>query len=146
MVGERHRLALVVRDVHERDADLVVDRVELEKHVLAKLQVERGERLVKKQHLGPVNEGARNRDALLLTARELVRILPRVFAHLDHVEYCVDLLLDFLLRELRESEGERDVVPDRHCGKKRVVLEHRVDAALVRSEVRNVLAFEEDAA
>ena len=135
-----------MRDVHERDADLVVDRVELEEHVLAKLKVERGERLVKKQHLRPVDEGARDCDALLLAARELVRVLPCVLAHLDHVEYRVDLLLDFLLRELRKPQGKRDVVPDRHRRKERVVLEHRVDAALVRSEVRNVLAFEEDAA
>ena len=134
-----------MRDVHERDADLVVDRVELEEHVLAKLQVERGERLVKKQHLRAVDEGARNRDALLLAARELVRVLPRVLAHLDHVEYCVDLLLDFLLGKFRKPQGERDVVPDRHRGEERVVLEHRVDAALVGGEARYVLSFEEDA-
>ena len=67
-VGKRHRLALVVRDVHERDADLIVDRVELKEHVLAKLQVERSERLVKEQHLRTVDEGARDRDALLLAA------------------------------------------------------------------------------
>ena len=143
--GERHRLALVVRDVHERDADLVVDRVELEEHVLAELQVERRERLVQEKHLRPVDEGARYRDALLLAARELVRVLPRVLAHLDHVEYRVYLLLDLLLRELREPERKRDVVPDRHRGEKRVVLEHRVDASLVRREVGDVPAFKVDA-
>ena len=57
-----------MRDVHERDADLIVDRVELKEHVLAKLQVERGERLDKEQHLRTVDEGARYRDALLLAA------------------------------------------------------------------------------
>ena len=113
--------------------------------VLAKLQVERGERLVKKEHLRTVDEGARNRDALLLTAGELVRVLPRVLAHLDHSEYCIDLLLDFLLRELRKPQRERNVVPNRHRRKERVVLEHRVDAPLVWSEIRYVLALEEDA-
>ena len=144
-VGERHRLALVVRHVHERDPDLVVDRVELEKHVLAQLEVERGERLVQEQDLRAVDEGPRYRDTLLLAARKLVRILPRMLAHLYHVEYGVDLLLDLLLRKLREPERERDVVPDRHRREEGVVLKHRVDAALVRRKVGDVPAFEVDA-
>ena len=132
-------------DVHEGDADLVVDGVELDEHVLAQLEVERGERLVEEQHLRAVDEGARDGDALLLPAGELVGVLPGVLAHLDHLQYRVDLLLDLGLGALREPERERDVVPDRHRREQRVVLEDGVHAALVRGEVRYVLALQVDA-
>ena len=42
-------------------------------HLLAQLQVERAERLVEQQHLGPVDQRARQRDALALAARQLAR-------------------------------------------------------------------------
>ena len=65
-----------MRDVHERDADLVLDPLELELHLLAELEVERAERLVEEQHARPVDERARQGDALLLAARELARLAP----------------------------------------------------------------------
>ncbi len=72
-VGHRERLALVVRDVAERDADGALHVLQLGLHVGAQLQVERAERLVEQQHLGAVDERAGERDALLLAARELLR-------------------------------------------------------------------------
>lgn len=130
-IRERHRLALVVRNVHKRDTDPIVNRVEFEKHVLTELEVKRRERLVQEEHLRTVHERPRDRDTLLLSARELVRILPRVFGELDHLQDRVDLLLDLLLVDLRELQRERDIVPDRHRREERVVLEDRMDAALV---------------
>ena len=50
-VGHRHGLLLVVRDVHEGDADLGLDPLELDLHLPAQLEVERAERLVEQQHL-----------------------------------------------------------------------------------------------
>ena len=50
--------------------------LQLELHLLAELQVERAERLVEQQHARPVDERARQRDPLLLTARELPRLAP----------------------------------------------------------------------
>ena len=67
----RHRLFLVVRDVDERRADVAVDLRQLELKALAELEIERSERLVEEQHCGPVDECARDRDPLLLAAREL---------------------------------------------------------------------------
>ena len=49
-VGHRERLLLVVGDVEERDPDLALDRLQLDLHLLAQLQVERAERLVEQQH------------------------------------------------------------------------------------------------
>ena len=50
-VGHGHRLLLVVRDHDEGDADVALDRLELDLHGLAELQVQRAERLVEQQHL-----------------------------------------------------------------------------------------------
>ena len=72
-VGHRQGLVLVVRDEDERDADLALDLLELDLHLLAQLEVERAEGLVEQQHLGAVDEGAGERDALALAAGELRR-------------------------------------------------------------------------
>ena len=55
-------------DVEEGDADLVVDEVELDEHLLAELEVERGQGLVEEEDVGPVDEGPGHGDALLLPA------------------------------------------------------------------------------
>ena len=104
----------------------------------------RAARLVQKEHLRTIHQRARDRDPLLLPARKLVRILPRLVGELDHLENLVHPLLDLRLRLLRELQRKRDVIPNRHRREERVVLEDRVDAALVRRQVRNVLAFEVD--
>ena len=72
-VAHRQRLLLVVRHVDERDADLALDALELDLHLLAQLEVERAERLVEQQHARAVDDRAGERDALALAAGELRR-------------------------------------------------------------------------
>ena len=48
-----------------------LDRLELDLHLLAELEVEGAERLVEEEHAGPVDEGAGQRDALALPTGEL---------------------------------------------------------------------------
>ncbi len=64
----RQRFFLVVGHVDERDPDLLLERLELELHLLAELQVEGAERLVEQEHRRAVHEGTGERDALLLAA------------------------------------------------------------------------------
>ena len=71
---QRERLGLVVRHVDERDADFLLQVDELDLQLLAQLRVERRERLVEQQHRRVRDERARDRDALLLAAGQLVRI------------------------------------------------------------------------
>ena len=73
-VGRHHRLGLVVRDVDGGDLELVVQAADLEAHLLAQVGVEVGQRLVEQQHLRLDHDGARQRHALLLAARQLGRI------------------------------------------------------------------------
>ena len=71
-VGHRERLFLVVRHVDERDADLAVNSLQLELHLLPELDVESPERLVEEQDRRLVDQGAGERHALLLAAGKLV--------------------------------------------------------------------------
>ena len=79
-VAHRERLLLVVRHVDERDADLALDALELDLHLLAQLEVERAERLVEQQQPRAVDDRARERDALALAAGELGRLARAVAA------------------------------------------------------------------
>ncbi len=76
-VRHRQRLLLVVRHVDERDADLPLDALQLDLQALAELQVERAERLVEQEDLRQVDQGAGERDPLLLAAGELAGLAVR---------------------------------------------------------------------
>ncbi len=69
-IRHRHRLLLVVGDEDEGDADLALDALQLDLHLLAQLEVERPERLVEQEHPWVVDQCARERDALLLARRK----------------------------------------------------------------------------
>ncbi len=85
-VGHRQRFFLVVRHEHRRDAELELDAPDLVAQLLAHLRVERRQRLVQQQHARPHRERAGERNALLLAAGQLVRVLLRVLAEPDQVE------------------------------------------------------------
>src|SRR5262249_58793132 len=73
-VREAERLALVMGDEDGGYAELALNLLEFDLHRGAQIAVERGERLVQQQHLGTNDEGAGERDALLLAAGELARL------------------------------------------------------------------------
>ena len=58
-VGHGERFLLIVRHVDERRAELVLDPLQLELHLLAQLHVERAERLVEKESRRTVDERPR---------------------------------------------------------------------------------------
>ena len=70
-LGQRHRLDLVVRDVDDGGAHLVVQLLDLGAHLAAQLGVEIGQRLVEEEGDRLAHHRAAHRDALALSAREL---------------------------------------------------------------------------
>ena len=72
-VGHRQRFLLVVGDVHDTQAELLLELADLAAHATAELGVEIRERLVEQQNARLEHQRARHRDALLLAARELAR-------------------------------------------------------------------------
>ena len=85
-VGDGERLLLVVRDEERRDAELGLDAADLLAQLHAHLRVESRQRLVEQEHAGPGHESPGEGDALLLAARELVRVALRQVVEADHLE------------------------------------------------------------
>ena len=143
-VGHAQRLLLIVRDEHERDAGGLLDVLELLLHILAQLQIERGERLVEQQHARAAHECARDGDALLLSAGQARDVAPLKARELDEREHLADLLLDLVARQLLLAQREGDVFKHVQVGEEGVALKDGVDVALVRRDVVDALTEEEN--
>ena len=134
LVRERHRLALVVRDVDGGDADLLLDAADLGAHGNAQLGVEVRERLVEEQHARLDDQRAGKRHALLLTAGELVGHAALHARQLDEVEDVHDALADLVLRHLAQLQAVGHVVEHVVVRQQGVGLEHHRGVALVGRE------------
>ena len=73
VAAEQQRLGRLGRGIDEDGARLGEDARQFLAQLLAQLVVEIGERLVEQHKVGPLDEGARDRGALLLPAGELQR-------------------------------------------------------------------------
>src|SRR4051794_4816024 len=73
-VGQRHRFDLVVGDVDRGGADLLVYLLDFDPHLDAQFGVEVGQRFVEQEHLWVTHDGAAHRDALALSAGQLLRL------------------------------------------------------------------------
>ena len=85
-VGHRERLFLVVRHHHRRHAELALQRADLVAQVHAHDGVQRRQRLVEQQQPRRGGQRARQRDALLLPARHLRRVLGAAARQADKAE------------------------------------------------------------
>src|SRR5207253_11166436 len=117
-----------------RDLELVVQAPDLVAHLLAQVGVEVAEWLVEQQDVGLHHDGAGQRHALLLAARELGRVAVAQVTHAHHVEDAVDLVADLSTRQAADLEAEADVLGHRHVGPDRVRLEDHRHAALLRGQ------------
>jgi hypothetical protein len=135
LVGEHHRLFLVVRHVDRRDPEALLERAQIDAHLLAQLGVQVGQRLVHQEHARLEDERAGDGDPLLLAARERGGRPFGEVRHLHHPQRAGDPLAH--LRRWAPSDLQRigDVGEDRHVGPDRVGLEDHADlAALGRHE------------
>jgi hypothetical protein len=129
-----------VRDVHEGDADLGLDALELQLHLAAQLEVEGAERFVQEQHLGRVDQRPGDGDALLLAAGELVRLLAGLLPQLDELQHLLDLLLHRL--DAAPAQAEGDVLEDVEVREEGVGLEDGVHRPLVGRQPGDLLVTE----
>src|SRR3984885_1368091 len=72
-VGQRHRLKLVMGDIDCRRFEPLMQSGDLDAHMIAELGVEVRKRLVEQKNAWRLNDGASDRDALLLAAGERCR-------------------------------------------------------------------------
>src|SRR4029453_6978484 len=83
---------------------------------------------------------------LLLTPRQLRGATPLEPLQADQLECVAHLDLGLLLGDVLVAKSECDVLRDREVREQRVVLEDRVDVALVRRGLHHVHAVEQDLA
>ena len=134
-VPERHRLDLVVGDVDHRRPELGLQVLDLGAHVRTQLRVEVRQRLVHQEGLRPADEGAGQGNALLLAAREALRLAVEQSLELHHPGDLGDALPDLLLGLALGSEREGEVVAGPEVRVERVELEDHGDVALRRRQV-----------
>ena len=145
-VGDDHRLFLVMRDDDEGGAELALQLHELELGLAAKFLVEGGQRLVEQQHARALDQRARQRHALTLTAGELADPALAETLQLDEGQHLGHALGALAPADRLLAQAEADIALDREMGKQRVALEHHVDRPAVRRHGADVLAVEQDAA
>ena len=143
-VTHRQRFLLIVGHVDERDADLALDPFELELHDVAQFEVQRAERLVEQQRAGVVDQSPGQGDPLLLATGQLRGLALGEVGQAHGLEEFVDPLADRVLVLLGRPRTVGHVVAHRHVGEQRVMLEDRVDVALVGRRLGHVGAFEPD--
>ena len=145
-VRHRERLFLIVRDVHEGDADVALDALELHLQLLAELEVERAERLVEQQHGGTVHQRARQRHPLLLAAGQLGRAPLGLGGEADPLQLLRGAAPGLGPVHPLALEPEGDVLLHAEMWKQRVALEHGVGRALEGRAAGHVLAVQQDPA
>ena len=145
-VGHGHGFDLVVRDVDHGPAQFLVQPLDLAAHLVAQLGVQVRQRLVEQVQAGVAHDGAADRHALQLAARQLARVALEQVVDGEHLRRPVDLGGDLLLRRSSRAQAEGDVVVHVHVRVQRVVLEHHRDVAPVRRLVVDRFAADLDGA
>ncbi len=145
-VAHRQGLLLVVGDEDERDADLALQRLEFQLHLLAQFQVQGAEGFVEQQDAGAADQGAGERDPLALAARELGGPPGAVALQADLGERLTGLPQPLGLGHLADLQGVGDVLLHRHVREERVVLEDGVDVAFEGREAGDLLPGQFDPA
>ena len=123
-VGEVHGLLHRMRDEQHGARMTPRQAHQLLLHHHARLRIQRAEGFVHQQHLRVQHIGARNGDALLHAARELVRVGLLVAAKPHQLDVVSDASAPLLGRHALGDQAELDVVPDALPGKQRELLEH----------------------
>ena len=136
-VGGGHRFRLVVGDIDRGVAVFVVQAAHLEAHLFAQIGIEIRERFVQKECLGLDDEGARERHALLLAAREFARVAIGEAAEVGGIQNRGEFAIDGGAVELAQLESIGDVFGNRHVRPQRIALKnHRHVAPLRRQRPR----------
>ncbi|MCY1305838.1 hypothetical protein D9M70_556640 [compost metagenome] len=131
-------------DEDESLAGLLLDRFQLDLHLLAQFRIERRKRLVEQEHVRIGRQRPHQGHALALSPGELSGHPLGMVLERDKGEKLGDPFVDRRMLHPLQFQAEGDVAADRQVREKRVVLEDDIDVALVGRQVRDWLAFEID--
>ncbi len=133
-VGHRQRLFLVVRHQDRGHAEPSLQQPDLAAQPLALLGIEGRQRLVEQQQARRGGQRPRQRDALLLAAGQLRRILRPRIRQADQLQQLRHPGIDLGAAPAPVHQPVGDVVADGQVGKQRVRLED--DAVVARRRRR----------
>ncbi len=145
-VGDGHRLALVVGDDDEGQAEAALQLHQLELRLAAQLLVERRHRLVEQEHARPLDQRTGQRHALALAAGQFVRLAAAEAFELHQRQHVGDPLGDLRPGQAFLLETEGDIALDGQMREQRIALEHHIDRTPMRRHRRKIDAVEQDAA
>ena len=119
--------------VDRGDAQIALDALEFEAHLVAELGVEVRERLVEQEQFRLHDERAGKRQTLLLTAGELGGFALGEMIETDRSQHAHHLVADLLLVRavLANFQRESRIGEHRHVGPDRVGLEHHAEVAAI---------------
>ena len=146
MVGHGQRLALVVGDVDEGDADAPLNRAQLGAHVLAEFQVQRRQRFIQQQHARLRGQGAGDGDALALAAGQFADHFLALARQRDEFQQFLGFFAPRRPARAAHFQREGDVLPHRHQREQRQVLEYQRGRPLVRADAGHVAPADADPA
>ena len=120
LVGQGHRLDLIVGHVDHGGVEIVMQLGDLDAHLHAQRGVEIRQRLVEEEDLGVAHNGAADGDTLALAAGELLGLALQQSVELEDAGRVADLLVDALLALLRQLPGRRPCsLPPSYAGRGR---------------------------
>ena len=139
-IRNRKRFLLVMGNINESNTNFVMNRIQLDKHVLAQFGVQRGKGFVQEKDARFVYQGPGNRHPLFLAAGKLIRLFVGMAFKLDKLEIVVYKGADFIFRRFFKAHGKSDVLENRQMRKKRVILENRIGRTFVGRHRQDVFA------
>ena len=131
-VRNREPDLLIVRHIEDSDIQLLLQGLDLKAHLLTQIGIQIRQRLIEEQERGLADKRTRERDALLLAARELRRQTFFQPLHPDDLHHLHHARTDLVLWTLRDLERVGNIVKDRHVWPYRIVLKDEPDAAALR--------------
>ena len=145
LVAHRHRLDLVVGDEQEGRAEIHLQVLQLGAQRLAQLGVERRQRLVHQEDARLAHDGAADRDALHLAARQPVGLAVEQMLDAQRLGDARDALLDLGVGQPADLRLQREfeVLAHRVARVERILLQHQRHVALGRAPVGDVDAVDE---
>ena len=146
LVGQRHRLDLVMGDVDHGVAQAAVEFLDLGPHLVAQLGVEVRERLVEEEDARFAHHGAAHGDALALAAGQLAGPAVEIGGEFQNLHRLGHAAVDFGARQAGDLQPEGEVGAHAHVRIEGVGLEHHRHAAAARGDVVDDLSADADVA
>ncbi|EAQ04057.1 phenol hydroxylase, putative [Pseudooceanicola batsensis HTCC2597] len=134
LVGQRHRLELIVRHVDRRGSQPLLQIADLDPRLHPQLGIEVRQRLVEEKGGRLAHDGAPHGDALPLTAGELPGLAAQIVLQPQGLRRLAHRRVDGGLRLAPVAQPVGHVVVYAHVRVERIVLEHHRDVALDRLE------------